>query len=96
MKSLLLILISITSILTLPTPIRRNTNSPLCVPNTCILESGFCFCGREDTPNDPCCNFRCRTCPTDFILPGISFEIGPMSFFPLGLGTLNFTSIGRR
>ncbi|CAF1237727.1 unnamed protein product [Adineta steineri] len=73
MKFLLLIVISITSILTLSTPIRRNTKSPLY------------------TPNDPCCN-----CLADFIVPGISFETGPMNVFPLGLSTLSFTSIGRR
>ncbi|CAF4067118.1 unnamed protein product, partial [Adineta steineri] len=60
-------------ILTLSTPIRRNTKSELY------------------TPNDPY-----RNCPADFIIPEISFEISPMNVFPLGLSTLNFTSIGRR
>ncbi|CAF1029871.1 unnamed protein product [Adineta steineri] len=91
MKFLLLIVISVTSILTLSIPVRRNTKFPLCIPDTCIQESALCFCDLEDTPNDPC-----RNCPADFIGPGISFEIGPMNFFPLGLSTLNFTSIGRR
>jgi hypothetical protein len=97
MKCLLLILVTITSILSYPTPIRRNGKSPSCVPNACIDEPTFCFCGFEKSPNDPCCEHTCSVCPANFTLPGINFQIGPLNFFPLGafnLSGLNLSFLG--
>ena len=84
MKCLLLILITITSISSYPTPIRRNGKSPSCIPNACVAQPAFCFCGYEKSPNDLCCEYTCSICPSNFILPGINFETGQLNFSFLG------------
>ena len=88
MKYLFLLIISllltIASILSLPTSIHRTTKSSSCLPNVCIIESAFCFCGFEKSPNDPCCDYKCSVCPANLTFPWMTFEIGPLNFFPLG------------
>ncbi|UJR36683.1 hypothetical protein I4U23_029400 [Adineta vaga] len=92
MKYLLLIFLSIATISSLPTtPIRRNIKSPSCIPNACIIEPAFCICGFEESPNDPCCEYKCSSCPADFTFPWMTFEIGSLNFFPLG--TMNFSEV---
>ncbi len=99
MKCLLLIIVSVVSILSLPTHIRRNGKSPSCTPNACIVETASCVCGFEESPNDACCDYKCRSCLSDFTFPTMTFGVGPLNFFPLGtfnLSGVDFSWLGRR
>ncbi|CAF0806893.1 unnamed protein product [Adineta ricciae] len=96
---LLFIAFAIATVSSSPTPIRRNSQTPSCNTNFCIYEPAFCLCGFEETPNDPCCKHKCSTCPADFVLPWMNFELGSLNFFPLepmNFTGLNFNLLGRR
>ncbi|CAF0958293.1 unnamed protein product [Rotaria sordida] len=91
------IFVPIENILSFPTPIHRSTKSTLCSPNACITEPAFCLCGFEESSNDSCCKFECKLCPINFTIPSITFEIGPLNFFPLNsfnFSGLNFSFLG--